>query len=353
MTSHAQRCQLVEWINEAVDAGARRYRACEETGIHPRTYRRWTQGQSGVVQADQRPEVVRPTPANKLSEQERQAILAICNEPENANLPPSQIVPKLADQGCYLASESSFYRVLKQADQLHHRGRAKAPQKRHTPTTHVATAPNQLWSWDISYLPTAVRGQYYYLYLVMDVYSRKIVGWEVHEREGGEEAARLIERTVLAESCGTAPLVLHADNGAPMKSQTLQIKLYELGITPSHSRPRVSNDNPYSEALFRTIKYCPQWPCEGFASLTEARQWMSLFVQWYNQEHKHSRIRFVTPEQRHNGQDKEILMQRIAVYEKAKAAHPERWSGSTRNWRQVGIVTLNPERTEVSFSQVA
>ena len=239
--------------------------------------------------------------------QERKAILAICNAPEHAELPPSQIVPRLADEGIYLASESSFYRVLREVDQLHHRGRSKVPQARKTPTTHIAEAPNQVWSWDISYLPSWVRGRFFYLYLIIDIYSRKIVGWEVHEREGSEEAAALVQRSVIAEHCFRRPLVLHADNGSPMKSQTMQAKLYDLGIIPSHSRPRVSNDNPYSESLFRTLKYCPRWPSEGFESLESARKWTERFVAWYNEEHRHSQIRFVTPAQRHRGEDITIL----------------------------------------------
>ena len=261
------------------------------------------------MKKDQRPIAQRPAPSNKLSEQEQAAILATCNQPVYAELPPSQIVPRLADEGIYLASESSFYRILKAADQLNHRGRSKAPQKRRSPTTHVAQAPNRVWSWDISYLPSWVRGRFFYLYLIVDIYSRKIVGWEVHEREGGEEAAELVQRSVLAQHCIREPLVLHADNGSPMKSQTLQAKLYDLGIVPSHSRPRVSNDNPYSESLFRTLKYCPRWPSEGFESLEAAREWVGQFVDWYNHEHRHSQIRFVTPAQRHRGEDHEILNQ--------------------------------------------
>jgi len=197
-----------------------------------------------------------------------------------------------------------------------------------------------------TYLASIVRGLFYYLYLVEDIYSRKIVGWEVHERESGELAASVIEQSVLAEHCLREPLVLHADNGSPMKSSTLQTKLSDLGITPSHSRPRVSNDNAFPESLFRTLKYCPQWPSHGFATVEEARQWVSRFVAWYNHQHRHSGIRFVTPAQRHRGEDKEILAKRKNVYELAKQQHPERWSGRTRNWNPIGEVTLNPERTQ-------
>ena len=189
-----------------------------------------------------------------------QQILAICNQPEHASLPPSQIVPRLADQGRYLASEASFYRVLREADQLHHRGKAQAPRTLSKPTGHKASGPNQVWSWDITYLATTVAGLFYRLYLVMDIYSRKIVGWEVHEREAAEHAAVLIRKAVLAEGITDQGLVLHSDNGSPMKGATMLATLQRLGVVPSFSRPSVSNDNPYSESLFGTLKYTPAFP---------------------------------------------------------------------------------------------
>lgn len=332
------------WINEATENGARKEKACETLEISIRTLQRWTNGDE--VTADQRPVVDRIAPGNKLSEVECEQVLAICNQAQYASLPPSQIVPKLADQGQYIASESSFYRILKKADQLHHRGRSKAKHHQKAPTTHAATGPKQVWSWDISYLPSIVRGMFYYLYLVEDIYSRKIVGWEVHDSEKGALAAELMERTVLAEHCFRKPLILHSDNGSPMKCYTLQSKLTDLGITPSHSRPRVSNDNAFSESLFRTLKYCPQWPSQGFGSMTIARDWVKKFVQWYNHEHCHSRIKFVTPAQRHQGEDGAILEKRNSVYAGAKAKHPARWSRGTRNWEPIGQVTLNPENNE-------
>ncbi len=268
----------------------------------------------------------------------------ICNKQEYASLPPSQIVPMLADKGEYIASESSFYRVLKANDQLHHRGRTQRRAVRKKPTTYIAKKANQVWCWDISYIPSRVRGQYWYLYLVLDIYSRKIVAWEVYDQESGELASALIERAVLAERCLKSPLVLHADNGAPMTSATFKAKLMDLGITPSHSRPRVSNDNAFGEAILKTVKYCPQWPSQGFKTLDSSRQWMLRFVKFYNTEHRHSSIRFVTPAQRHNGEDHALLAYRHEIYEAAKAAHPDRWTGSTRNWEPVHSVALNPER---------
>lgn len=280
---------------------------------------------------------------NKLSEKERQAILDACNEPENASLPPSQLVPILLDQGIYLGSESSFYRTLNDNNQLNHRGRSKAPTKVAKPTSHIASGPNEVWSWDITYCASIVKGQFYYLYLFEDIYSRKVVGYEVHETECGERAAELVQRCMLKEQCFNKPPVLHSDNGAPMKALTMKAKLEELGVLSSYSRPRVSNDNPYSEALFRTLKYRPEWPSSGFTSLNETRDWVENFVRWYNDKHRHSKINFVTPTQRHDGQDGMLLAKRKVVLNAAKTAHPIRWSGDVRNCDPAGPVSLNPD----------
>ena len=300
------------------------------------------------MQEDKRPTALRSKPSNTLNEKERLAILSICNEPEYASLPPSQIVPTLLDQGRYLASESSFYRLLKSHEQVNHRGRSQTAKKKAKPTSFAATQGNQVWSWDITYCPSGVVGKYYYLYLFEDIYSRKIVGYEVHERECGTLASELLQRCMLREQCfNTHPaLVLHSDNGAPMKAFTMKAKLEELGVISSYSRPRVSNDNPFSEALFRTLKYRPEWPSSGFSSLSKVRDWVQHFVGWYNEKHRHSGINFVTPAERHAGKDKEILQQRKAVLERAKENNPSRWSGSVRNCEPVGVVMLNPDKLE-------
>lgn len=334
-----------------MSAGARQALACDELGITPKTYRRWLVGNE--VLADQRPQVKKNPPQHKLTDEEKAMILQICNEPEYASLPPSQIVPKLADKGVYIASESSYYRVLHEHGQLHHRGRTKQPSKVKQPTTHIATSANQLWSWDISYCPTLTRGLFYYLYMVEDIFSRKIVGWEVHEQESGDLAAELMQRTVISERCFKQPLVLHSDNGAPMKSSTLLAKLYELGITPSRGRPRVSNDNPFSESLFKTMKYTAKWPAKGFANLTESRKWVQAFVHWYNEQHCHSGIKFVTPGQRHSNLDQSLLASRTEVYEQAKQRNPKRWSRNVRNWEYIDEVTLNPDKKVVKLRDVA
>jgi putative transposase len=257
-------------------------------------------------------------------------------------------VPRLADLGVYIASESSFYRALKQHDELHHRARTKVRrQRKHTLTTHQANHPKELWSWDITYLPSRIKGCFFYLYMIIDVFSRKIVGYEVYEQELGQFAAKLMERTVIAEQiCQTKkPLILHQDNGAPMKSYTFKAKLEELGIVSSYSRPRVSDDNPYIESLFRTLKYSQLWPSKGFEDLTQARQWVQHFVHWYNQEHRHSKIGFITPHQKHTGQSDALMKNRTEVYQAAKNKHPSRWSGQIRNWESTQTVFLNPEKS--------
>jgi transposase InsO family protein len=342
MISTPHRQTAIDLIEEAVTAGARRFKACAELEISGRTLRRWTQG--GQAQADQRPLVQRPEPRNKLSAEECAAVLAVCNCEEFASLPPSQIVPKLADQGCYLASESSFYRILRAQGQQHHRGRARPGVRRKLPTSYRAAGPCEVWTWDITWMPGPVAGMFFYLYLIVDIFSRKIVGWEVHEREAAELAATLIQKAVWSEACVSRPLVLHADNGSPMKGATMKVTLEKLGILASYSRPRVSNDNPFSEALFRTCKYRPDWPSKGFAMKADAQAWVKSFANWYNDEHLHSAIRFVTPNMRHGGKDRDTLANRAILYANARAQKPERWSGKMRNWQPAGPVWLNPER---------
>jgi putative transposase len=255
-----------------------------------------------------------------------------------------QIVPALADKGMYIASESTMYRILKNENMQHHRGRSKKSAPRSKPDTYIASDSNQVWTWDITYLNTFVRGLYYKLYMILDIFSRKIVGWEVWPEESGEYAAVLVERAFVDEKIGNAPLVLHSDNGSPMKALTLKTKLESLGIISSYSRPRVSNDNPYSEALFRTCKYCSEYPTEGFESVDSAREWVNGFVEWYNNKHYHSGLNFVTPNTRHNGTAIEIMKKREIVYNTAKKLHPERWTGNTRNWELPETVALNPTR---------
>lgn len=338
-------------MEEAAGNGCRRAAACDALEISLRTYQRWTR-EAGTDSKDGRKGARQVPPANKLSDEERARILVLVNSTEFASQPPSQIVPTLVDRGEYVASESTIYRVMKAAAQQHHRGRAKKPSTR-VVTSHCATEANRLWSWDITWLPTAVKGLYFYWYMVLDVYSRKIVGHEVHVAESAELAALLMRKASLAEGLAGRKVVLHSDNGSAMKGATMLATLEKLGVVPSFSRPRVSNDNPFAESLFRTCKYRPNYPRKPFESVEQARTWTQQFVQWYNHQHKHSGLKFVTPAQRHGGQADAILRRREQVYEAAKQRCPERWSGATRNWKLKDEVWLNPERAEPELLKLA
>ncbi len=332
------------YIDQACAEGARLASACAAVGLSERTLQRWRAG--GAINGDRRSREHRPqghvrSPANRLSPEEQAAVLAVANAPRFASLSPHQIVPALADEGRYLASESSFYRVLRAADQLARRGRVKAPA-RVRPQPLVASGPNQVWSWDITYLASTVRGMFFYLYLIMDVYSRKIVGWEVYPEESAEHAASVAHKAYLREGVCAKALTLHSDNGSPMKGVTMLAMLQHLGVVPSFSRPSVSNDNPFSESLFNTVKGHPSFPDQPFDSPETARSWMAQFAPWYNTVHLHSTLKFVTPDQRHRGEDAALLAQRHDLYQAARAANPARWSGPTRNWEPAPEVLLNP-----------
>jgi len=365
LTSAVHRRKVIELIGEACAAGAGLLRACGVIGICLRTLKRWRKaflGDGGGV--DRRKGSARLV-SHRLSEEERQRILLTCNQPEYAALPPGQIVPALADQKLFYScgedfvygSESSFYRVLYQAGQCHRRGRARLPQEPRSVPRLRADGPNQVWSWDISFLPTTVRGVWLYLYLVVDVWSRKVVAWDVAEVESAQIAADLVQRACLKEryrrpsgfgsrQCQQQPLILHADNGNAMRGATLESRLEEMGVLRSFSRPRVSNDNPYSESLFRTLKYRPDYPSRPFACKDEACEWVAAFVDWYNHRHRHSGIKFVTPHQRHSGAAKAICQQRAEVYEAARRANPTRWSGAIRCWNQPAEVWINKPTEE-------
>ncbi|MGZ8159512.1 MAG: IS3 family transposase, partial [Methylobacter sp.] len=343
MTTHEERKQVIGLLNGAITAGARQAQACEVLGLSERTLQRWQTG--GTVHHDQRP-LREHQPPHKLTEIERAEVLAVANSDEFGHLSPSQIVPRLADQGCYVASESTFYRILRAANQLAHRRSERPAQSRTKPRAICATAPNQLYSWDITYLPSSVRGQFFYLYLFMDIFSRKIVGWQVYGEESSTLASELLRDLCHREGIQPNQLVLHSDNGGPMKGATMLATLQQLGVMPSLSRPAVSNDNPYSESLFKTLKYRPTYPLKPFAKVTDARDWVTSLVEWYNHEHRHSAIRFVTPAQRHEGLDESLLVKRKAVYEAARARHPQRWSGTTRNWQSIQAVHLNPDKPD-------
>jgi putative transposase len=328
----------LELIDEAVGAGARRARACEVAGLDTRTVERWRKRPDG----DDERHGPNTKPANAFTVEEEAKIVEFATAPEFVGLSPHELVPKLADMSIFVGSESSVYRVLRRRHLLRHRDRSR-PRTHRRPRELVATRPDQVWAWDITYLPAGVLGTFWYLYAILDVWSRKVVGWAVHDVQSDDLAAELLDATCAREGVTRGQLALHADNGGAMKGKTMLVKLEQLGVLPSFSRPRVSDDNPFPEALFRTLKYRPCYPDKPFARVEDARTWVASFVGWYNDEHQHSGIKFVTPSQRHAGHDAEILAHRAAVYREARSRNPSRWSRDTRDWTPVETVRLNPE----------
>ncbi len=311
--------------------------AARMLGLTSRTVQRW-RDQNGGFDRRNGP---RNAPANKLTPAERQQILTVANCPEYRDLSPRQIVSRLADEGRYIASESTFYRILRAENQLAHRERCR-PVRHRRPREKKATGPCQVWSWDITYLRTPVKGRFFYLYMILDVWSRKIMAATVFSAERDRNSSSLFMDAICNHGIDPQGLVLHSDNGSPMKGSTMLATLQQLGVMPSFSRPGVSNDNPFSESLFRTLKYRPEYPSYPFESERQAQQWVDHFVQWYNTKHLHSQIRFVTPDTRHYGKEKAVLNRRKEVYESARQKHPGRWTQQTRNWEPIEVVLLNP-----------
>ncbi len=332
---------IMALIDEAIQSGSRLKEAAAIMGLSCRTIIRWRQQGDGQ---DQRRGPL-TEPANKLCERERQQIIDISNSVPFRDLCPKQIVPKLADQGVYLASESTFYRVLKEHKMLTHR-QASKPAVSRPPKEHVATGPCQVWSWDITYLRSSVKGRFFYLYMIVDVWSRKIIAAQVFAEESVDHSSKLLAHACTIHGVQPKDLVLHSDNGGPMKGATMLATLHKLGVIPSYSRPSVSNDNPYSESLFRTMKYRPEYPSKPFESTEQAQLWVDGFVFWYNTQHLHSSIRYVSPDDKHSGREVHILANRKEVYEMARRQHPNRWSGEIRNWSPVLQVWLNPEKKD-------
>ena len=270
MTRLEDRQTLMCDIAQACAEGSRLAPACALAGIAARTLQRWKI--DGLTRGDRRPDADRPVPSHALSEAERARIIEVANEPRFAATPPARIIPALADEGLYIASESSFHRVLRAHGQMNRRGRARAPRTSGPPRTHIATRPGEVWCWDVTFLPAQVQGRWFYLYLILDLYSRKVVGFEVHDTDNAEHAAHLARRTALAEGMHAMPTrpVLHGDNGASLKATTVLAMLHWLGIKPSYSRPRVSDDNAFAEALFRTAKYRPVRRSDGCPTMGDA-----------------------------------------------------------------------------------
>jgi putative transposase len=331
MTCDQERKIILKHVSIAKRSGAS-WQAIDDTiGMSSRTLIRWRNDDTG----DDRPDAVHPIPAHALTQEEQQEMVDTANKPEFRSLPPAQFVTIMNDNGEYIASESSFYRVLKKCKMLKHRGKARAPQKKIKTQELIAKANGEVWTWDITWLPSDINGQFYKLYMIMDLFNRMIVGWEVFNEENSENSQQVLHKATLSQ--GYSPDYLHGDNGKPVKNANLHAMMIKQEIQPTHSRPRVSNDNAHAEALFRTVKYHPTLPDSPFKSLEEAQQWVMEFVSWYNNEHRHKGIGMVTPAQKHAGEDVAILQKRKEVIEAAKAKNPKRWNG--RNTRKCDVVT--------------
>jgi putative transposase len=266
----------------------------------------------------------RPAPPRALSPTEQAQVREVLNSERFQDLAPREIYAELLDAERYLCSISTMYRILAE----HAEVRERRNQLRH-PAYHkpelLATGPNQVWSWDITKLRGPSKGVYYYLYVIIDIYSRYVVGWLIAEVESAELAEQLIVETCAKQGVQRAQLTIHADNGSPMIAKTVAILLADLGVAKSHSRPHVSNDNPYSEAHFKTLKYRPDYP-DRFGSLADARHWARSFFAWYNDQHHHSGLGLLTPAVVHTGRAETVRQQHQAVLRQAYQAHPERFT---------------------------
>lgn len=326
-------------IGEAIGSGARKSEACKMMGITLRTLQRWAQGASHDKRKGAKKHISR-----KLSPEEFKQIIDVSCEDRFKDLTPHEIVPILAEEGRYIASESTFYRVLRKSALINHRSDKRPKSGISKPSELRATGPNQVWSWDITLLKSEIHGLFYYGYMIKDIWKKNIVGWEVHERESADIASDMFKR--MRSIYNLDGVRLHSDNGGPMKGSTMLVTLHNLGVIPSFSRPRISNDNPYIESLFSTMKYTAGYP-KAFKSLEHARQWIADFTNWYNTQHRHSAIGFVTPEQRGTGVDLEIFKKRNSVIEEARSKHPERWVNNVRRWKNLDVVILNPDNKTV------
>ena len=302
------------------------FRACDVFSVPRATFYRHRDEEKDSLSAEAMESTnsltPRPSP-RRLDDDERQQILDLLHSERFVDDSPAEVVATLLDEGVYICSERTMYRILEEAGE----SRERRDQLTHPPYTKpelIATAPNQVWSWDITKLKGPVTWTYFHLYVILDIFSRYVVGWMIADCESKQLAVRLIEETCEKQRIIASKLTIHADRGAAMKSKLLAQLLADLGITKTHSRPHVSNDNPFSESQFKTLKYRPEFP-RRFDNFEHARSFCRLFFDWYNHRHHHSGIAMLTPEQLHIGLAQRILEQRQAVLDEAYRAHPERF----------------------------
>jgi len=288
----------------------------------------------------------RPAPPLALSETERQTVLDVLHSDRFRDMAPHQVYAALLDEGRYICSIRTMYRILTTEHGHVKERRRQVTRPNYTKPELLAVKPNQVWSWDITKLKGPVKWNYFHLYVILDIFSRYVVGWMVANREQDALAKRLIEETCVKQKVTFDQLTIHADRGASMKSKVVAHLLADPGITKTHSRPQVSNDNPYSEAQFKTLKYCPRFP-DRFGSIQDARAFCQDFFTWYNKEHHHSGIALMTPEQVHYGLADHVYSQRTAVLEAAFRENPNRFKNKPPAPQEVPTaVWINPPETQ-------
>ena len=325
---------LCETIRDGVEHGARVAPLCDALGVHPRTYARWS------ANPIDRRKGCRKRNIRALTDDERQQIITVCTSERFRDTTPGEIVAILAEEGTYIASERTFYRVLKAEGLLHHRTNSRPARRAHQPPELKATGPDQVYTWDITWIPSYVNGLFWYCYAVIDVWTREIVGWSVHHTESEEHARSLFES--IRRTHNLKGTWVHSDNGNPMRGATFAVWLATMGMFLSHSRPLVKNDNPYIEAFFRTLKYHASYPGR-FRTIEESRDWMGDFIDWYNTTHRHSGLGYITPTQRRAGDDLKLFAKRNQTLRAAFALHPERFPKTGPiQWASRRVVYLNP-----------
>ncbi len=322
---------LVCLIDEAVVDGARVKPACEVAEISYRSYLRWKSGTLVDRRKGAAKRVVR-----RLAEDERQRLYELANSEPYRDQTPGQIIADLLEKGIYIGSERTLYRILKEHRALSHRRETRKPTTYRKPPQLTATGPNQVWTWDITWLKTPIKGMFVYVYVIIDIFSRAIVGWSIEPAESPEAAKDLFDRVIRDRK--VTPHFVHADNGGPMKGLTLVAFLTGLNVNLSFSRPRVSDDNPFIESFFATLKTNVRFP-GVFSTVEHARTWFASFVDWYNTSHRHSGIGYVTPSQKHTGEDIALFQARQDILNQAARLHPERFVQGPR--------TIMPRRTVV------
>ena len=349
MISDQDRREAYELITEAVNNGASLPKACQCLGLTDRTFRNWRkQITEGKELKDGRQDRSNFKPRNALSEEERKTLIERLTRPDVVDLSYAQAFWTLLDKGEYYGSLSTIYRVMKDAGLNARRDGTRQGVKRHKPTSFEATGPNQVWTWDITYLRDArYKGKFFYAYAIVDVFSRLAVHAKVYDADNTEYARTFLNEAFHKYGIRPRSLVVYSNNGASMKANETKALLEEWGIISSHSRPRVSNDNPYSESFFRSLRYTDRYPRKGFESIEAAQQWLEGYLSRYNEQSYHSGVNWVTPKSRFDGTEEAILKARKQVLEQARERHPDRWiSGRVRDCTPSGSQWLNPDKPD-------